>query len=297
MHDTGAQKRQDGGSTSVTRLPVGPTLSRTAYAGLNAIMVALWLGVMIAQMSNTSSQTDWPLIATFAVGVIWNIVSFARTKVLSLQRLHLAPYLSIAGGYLVLWGLMEGANNGPWVTGYRPSPPGHLPLQIMGLPLLLAWPAGDLYIGPLEFSPAGAPVSLVDATVPDLARFPRFAVAMEVAQTAELMPGDAIYIPYMWWHQVVSLDSFSVLANYWWSETPPPQPGLAPIDVVMYARLAFSAMSPEQRGAVRSLFNHVVFEEGGEVAHLPESRRGIRGKIDETARMRLRRQLGALLSR
>lgn len=156
---------------------------------------------------------------------------------------------------------------------------------------------GDLYIGPLEFSPAGAPVSLVDATAPDLTRFPRFASAMAKAQTAELAPGDAIYIPYMWWHQVESLDSFSVLANYWWSETPPPQPGLAPIDVVMHARLAFSALSPEQRGAVRSLFDHVVFEEAGEAVHLPQDRRGIRGPIGDHARARLRRQLGALLSR
>ena len=156
---------------------------------------------------------------------------------------------------------------------------------------------GDLYIGPLEFSPAGAPVSMVDARAPDLARFPRFAHAMEVAQTAELAPGDAIYIPYMWWHQVESLDDFSVLANYWWSETASPQPGLAPADVIVHARLAFSAMSREQRAAVRSVFDHLVFEEAGAAAHLPETRRGIRGAIGEGARTQLRRQLGALLSR
>lgn len=156
---------------------------------------------------------------------------------------------------------------------------------------------GDLYVGPFEFSPAGPPVSMVDGAAPDLARHPRFAAAMGSAQTAQLEPGDAIYIPYMWWHQVESLDSFSVLANYWWNETPPPQPGLAPMDVLTHARLAFSALSPEQRAAWRSLFDHVVFEEAGDAAHLPENRRGIRGRITGAARTHLRRQLGSLLSR
>ena len=155
----------------------------------------------------------------------------------------------------------------------------------------------NLYLGPLEFSPAGTPISMVDTRAPDLARFPRFTEAMAAAQVAELGPGDAIYIPYMWWHEVASLDPFSVLANYWWSETPPPQPGLAPIDVLMHARLALSAMSAEQRAAWRPMFEHVLFDEAGAPAHLPPDKRGIRGGIGEAARTRMRRTLGALLSR
>lgn len=155
----------------------------------------------------------------------------------------------------------------------------------------------NLYLGPLEFSPAGTPISMVDHVAPDLARYPRFAAAMAAALTVELDPGDALYIPYLWWHGVESLSDLSVLANYWWNETPPPQPGLAPIDTLMHARLAFSALTPEQRAAWRPLIDHMVFDDQGSPEHLPPDRRGILGRIGDTARTRLRRQLGALLSR
>lgn len=153
----------------------------------------------------------------------------------------------------------------------------------------------DLYLGPLEFSPAGTPISLVDARAPDLDRFPRFARAQAVAQVAELAPGDAIYIPYLWWHQVESLDPLSVLANYWWNEVPAADPGLSPMDVLFHARLAVTAMSAEQRAAWRPLLDHLVF--GDAADHLPKDRRGILGGIGGQVRTRLRRDLGAKLGR
>lgn len=153
----------------------------------------------------------------------------------------------------------------------------------------------NLYIGPFEFTPAGTPVSLVDPEAPDLARFPRFAEALPHAQTADLGPGDAIFIPYMWWHNVRSLDPFSMLANYWWSATPAPQPGLAPVDAMVHALLAFMDLPESQRSAWRAMFEQVVFE--ADTRHIPESRRGIRGEIGEAAKAGLRRQLGALMSR
>ena len=57
---------------------------------------------------------------------------------------------------------------------------------------------------------------MVHVTAPDFARFPRFAKALEVAQVAELSPGDAIFIPRDWFHHVEALDRFNVLVNYWW---------------------------------------------------------------------------------
>jgi hypothetical protein len=62
----------------------------------------------------------------------------------------------------------------------------------------------NLYVGPFDFSPAGAPVSMVDPRAPDFERYPRYRDALAAAETAELEPGDAIYIPYMWWHGVKS---------------------------------------------------------------------------------------------
>lgn len=77
----------------------------------------------------------------------------------------------------------------------------------------------DLYMGPRYPTPAGAQISMVHVTAPDLARFPRFAQALEVAQVAELAPGDAIFIPRDWFHHVESLERFNVLVNYWWDGT------------------------------------------------------------------------------
>ena len=53
----------------------------------------------------------------------------------------------------------------------------------------------NLYVGPLEFTLAGQPISLVDIDAPDLETYPRFAEALKTARRAELGPGDALYIP------------------------------------------------------------------------------------------------------
>jgi hypothetical protein len=74
----------------------------------------------------------------------------------------------------------------------------------------------DLYMGPHHPTPAGARISMVHVTAPDLNRFPRFASALEVAQEAELSPGDAIFIPRDWFHHVEAIERFNVLVNYWW---------------------------------------------------------------------------------
>lgn len=77
----------------------------------------------------------------------------------------------------------------------------------------------DLYLGPHHPTPAGARISMVHATAPDLDRYPRFASALDVAQVAELVPGDAIFIPRNWFHHVESIERFNVLVNYWWNSS------------------------------------------------------------------------------
>ena len=56
--------------------------------------------------------------------------------------------------------------------------------------------------------------SPVDAEEPDLERFPRFRDAPR--EVAELGPGDLLYIPRLWWHQVRTIGT-CVSVNYWWS--------------------------------------------------------------------------------
>lgn len=149
----------------------------------------------------------------------------------------------------------------------------------------------NLYIGPLEMTPAGAPVSMVDAEKPDLARYPRFAQALEAARTAELAPGDALYIPYFWWHAVRSLDPLSVLVNYWWNDVREEMP---PVDALLHAILALGALPPARRAIWKGMFDHLVFHtEGDPVAHLPEAVRGVFGGLAPERK----RELAAHLAR
>lgn len=130
----------------------------------------------------------------------------------------------------------------------------------------------NLYVGPIDFTPAGQPVSLVDLKHPDLDRFPRFAEALEHAQVAELGPGDALYIPSMWWHQVEALDPFNVLINYWWRQSPEHLD--PPLFALMTALLSMRDLPAPQRQAWRGVFDHYVFNAGPETAaHIPEHAR------------------------
>lgn len=57
-------------------------------------------------------------------------------------------------------------------------------------------------------------VSRADAEAPDDARFPRLRHARRF--TAVVEPGELLYIPALWWHQLRSL-SFSISVNTWWA--------------------------------------------------------------------------------
>ncbi len=129
----------------------------------------------------------------------------------------------------------------------------------------------NLYVGPLDFTPAGQAVSLVDITNPDFERFPKFRQAIKHSQLGELQPGDAIYIPSMWWHQVESLDDFNVLINYWWRSTP--EYCGSPFNTLQHAILAWKDMPKEQRKVWKDLLNYYVFDtENSDFTHIPEHR-------------------------
>jgi len=133
----------------------------------------------------------------------------------------------------------------------------------------------NLYVGPIEFNISGPPISMVPLRNPDLARFPRFADALAASQRAELTPGDAIFIPYGWWHHVEALEPFNVLVNYWWNEAR--QVG-SPFDSMLHAVLTLRDLPPEQRAVWRALFEHYVFTSGDEsMSHLPREQRGMLG--------------------
>lgn len=153
----------------------------------------------------------------------------------------------------------------------------------------------DLYIGPFEKTPGGPPISMVAFDAPDLDRHPRFAQALEVSETVELEPGDALYIPYLWWHHVRSLDPVNLLTNYWWASEAAGR-GRA-MDAFLHAVLALRALPAHQRTAWKSAFDHYVFgAPEAATAHLPEAVHGMLGALSEEDARRIRQTLGRKLS-
>ncbi len=148
----------------------------------------------------------------------------------------------------------------------------------------------NLYVGPLDKTISGAPVSLVSLENPDFGRYPRFAEALETAQTAELEAGDAIYIPYMWWHHVRSLEPFNVLVNYWWDDVPAEMG--SPFPALMHALLSLRDLPPGRTRAWKTMFDYFVFGEYGEpMAHLQPQDRGAMGPADDAQKRHMRAEL------
>jgi len=152
----------------------------------------------------------------------------------------------------------------------------------------------NLYIGPLDFTPAGQPASLVDFSDPDLVKHPKFAEAMQHAQVAELEAGDAIFIPSMWWHHVEGLSSFNVLVNYWWRQVDI-QIG-APMDALNHALLSIRDLPQAQRDAWRNIFEQYIFAPKDR-SYIPEDKRGVLNPIDEQLARKLRASLVNKLNR
>jgi len=143
----------------------------------------------------------------------------------------------------------------------------------------------NLYVGPLDWTIAGQPTSMVDIEAPDLERFPRFAAARQAMQVADLEPGDAIFIPSLWWHEVRATGRFNVLVNYWWG-----QQGGSPFAALIHALETVRDLPRAEREAVRAWFDHWIFGERPQAAadHLPPQGRSILGPASPERTRRIR---------
>jgi Cupin-like domain len=157
----------------------------------------------------------------------------------------------------------------------------------------------NLYIGPIDFAPTGAPMSMVSLHHPDFERYPKFREALAAAQQAELAPGDAIFIPPLWWHHVESLEPFNVLVNYWWHESQG-DGALADsaFDALLHAILSIRDLPPATRHAWGALFEEYVFgDETRRQEHILPERLGILGNLSAEQRDTLRAHLAKRLAR
>jgi hypothetical protein len=154
----------------------------------------------------------------------------------------------------------------------------------------------NLYPGPLEPTPGGQVVSLVDFRAPDLDRFPNFAEALDHAQVAELGPGDAVIYPALWWHHVEALDRFNMMVNYWWNDAPAFMD--TPMNTVLHGMLSLRDRPEQEKEAWRAIFDYYVFGAAERpIAHLPEAARGALAPLDAVSARRLRAMLIGKLNR
>lgn len=154
----------------------------------------------------------------------------------------------------------------------------------------------NLYPGPLEPTPGGQVVTMANIHAPDFERFPKLRDALAAAQVGELEPGDILFYPALWWHQVDALEAFNVMVNYWWNTAPAYMD--TPQNTLLHAILSLRDRSEQEKRAWRAMFEYYVFGPADKAgAHLPEAVRGNLGPMDEMKARRLRASLLQRLNR
>jgi hypothetical protein len=153
---------------------------------------------------------------------------------------------------------------------------------------------GSLYVGPIDHTMAGQPVSLAASAAPGEGPYPRFDAVRDQALVAELEAGDALYIPKLWWHQVEALAGLNALVNYWWDATA--QGPDAPYTAMLLAMICVAERPAGERAAWRAFFDHYVFRRDGHpLAHLPPEQHGLLGPLRPNNYGRIRARVMQLL--
>ena len=177
--------------------------------------------------------------------------------------------------------------------------PDNLACNIVGKRRFTVFPpeqVDNLYPGPLDFNPAGQQISLVDFCNPDFEKFPRFRAAMAAGQVAELEPGDALFVPSMWWHHVEGLSNFNVLVNYWWRAVPK---FMGPaMNVLKHAMLSIRDLPEKEKVAWKALFDFYIFNDSDRPRdNIPPAAQGVLGPMDDLQARQLRAWLINRLNR
>jgi hypothetical protein len=149
---------------------------------------------------------------------------------------------------------------------------------------------GRLYVGPLDNTMSGPPVSLAaSAPAGSDKQFPLFEEIRDQALRVDLEPGDALYLPKLWWHQVESTAPFNGLVNYWWDALSAGPD--APYTALLLSMITIAERPPAERQAWKAFFDHYVFRSNGHpLAHLPAEQHGLLGplKPDNYSKIRAR---------
>jgi hypothetical protein len=154
---------------------------------------------------------------------------------------------------------------------------------------------GRLYVGPLDNTMSGPPVSLAaSAPVGSETQFPLFEEVRDQALKAELEPGDALYLPKLWWHQVESIGPFNGLVNYWWDALSIGPD--APYTALLLSMITIAERPAAERQAWQAFFDHYVFRSKGHpLAHLPPEQHGLLGPLKSDNYSKIRARIMRLL--
>jgi len=262
---------------------------RIAYnqsmSGFNFIRNRLPLSQVAAQALRYAQSPKAPSVAVQSALIRDCAPGFAAENRLNLLDASVAPRLWLGNRVTTPAHVDEWDNIGCVVAGRRRFtlfPPEQI---------------SNLYIGPIDFAPTGAPMSLASLDAPDFLRFPKLRDALAAAQVAILQPGDAIVIPPLWWHHVESLDPFNAFVNYWWQDRRLTRTATdSAFDVLLHGILGIRDLPPATRKAWAALFEHYVFAaEAQDLAHIPPERYGVLGDLSAEKMAGLRAQLAQRL--
>lgn len=259
-----------------------------AMDGFNFVRNRLPVTAILEQLARYAHFDEPPAVAVQSAPISDSLPGFAAENRLQVLDPAVEPRIWIGNRVTVPAHFDESQNLACVVAGMR------------RFTLFPPEQVANLYVGPLDFAPTGAAMSMVQCAAPDFRKFPRFQEALAAASTAELGPGDAIFIPTLWWHHVESLDAkLNVLVNYWWSGTLGSVDRTASgMDCLLHGLLNLRPMPAELRHAWASLFDHYVFRASdADLGHIPEHRRGVLAKLSPEAARRVRDFLIARLKR
>jgi hypothetical protein len=258
----------DSGHPVDALLAAAPEMGRLFYQpdmnGFNFARRKLPVSAVIEQLARYSQFVEPPSVAVQSAVIDDCLPRFARENTVPFLDPAVRPRIWL-GNTITTPAHFDESNNIACVVAGRRRFTLFPPQQV-----------ANLYIGPLDFAPTPTPISMVDFSAPDFERFPRFREALAHAQVADLAPGDALYIPTLWWHHVQSSGILNILVNYWWRTSTGP----SPFESLVGCMQNLKDLPPEQRSAWASIFHHYVFDaavDPGE--HIPEHRRGVLSKV------------------
>ena len=238
-------------------------------AGFNYSRDQLAVSKVAEQLGRYAKFENRPAVAVQSASIPECLPGFAEANALGILEEDVMPRIWLGNAVVTPAHFDESSNIACVVAGKR------------RFTLLPPEQVTNLYIGPLDYAPTGTPISLVSFRDPDFEKFPRFREAQAASLVADLEPGDAIYIPPLWWHHVESLAKYNILVNYWWrSAAGGADKSNSALNVLLLALLSLKHLPPDQRGAWKALFDHYIFDATDEsVAHIPAHRRSVLGEI------------------